>query len=146
MAWWQAITKLTLFIDTIWSMSEKTKYEVTVTAESFCIPEESSPEQSRYFFAYRIRIQNTGEVRAQLLSRHWLITDANEKVEQVRGEGVVGEFPNLHPGEYFEYTSAASIDTPVGLMEGSYKMRAADGIEFDAQIPQFTLSVPRVLH
>jgi ApaG protein len=146
MAWWQAITKLTLFIDTIWAMSEKTKYEVTVSAESFFIPEQSSPEQSRYFFAYRIRIQNTGEVRAQLLSRHWLITDANEKVEQVRGEGVVGEFPNLHPGEYFEYTSAASIDTPVGLMEGSYKMRAADGIEFDAQIPQFTLSVPRVLH
>lgn len=146
MAWWQAITKLTLFIDTIWFMSEKTKYEVTVSAESFFIPEQSSPEQSRYFFAYRIRIQNTGDVRAQLLSRHWLITDANEKVEQVRGEGVVGEFPNLHPGEYFEYTSAASIDTPVGLMEGSYKMRAADGIEFDAQIPQFTLSVPRVLH
>ena len=146
MAWWQAITKLTLFIDTIWAMSEKTKYEVTVSAESFFIPEQSSPEQSRYFFAYRIRIQNTGEVRAQLLSRHWVITDANEKVEQVRGEGVVGEFPNLHPGEYFEYTSAASIDTPVGLMEGSYKMRAADGIEFDAQIPQFTLSVPRVLH
>ena len=127
-------------------MSEKTKYEVTVSAESFFIPEQSNPEQSRYFFAYRIRIQNTGKVRAQLLSRHWLITDANEKVEQVRGEGVVGEFPNLHPGEYFEYTSAASIDTPVGLMEGSYKMRAADGIEFDAQIPQFTLSVPRVLH
>jgi ApaG protein len=127
-------------------MSEKTKYEVTVSAESFFIPEQSSPEQSRYFFAYRIRIQNTGDVRAQLLSRHWLITDANEKVEQVRGEGVVGEFPNLHPGEYFEYTSAAAIDTPVGLMEGSYKMRAADGIEFDAQIPQFTLSVPRVLH
>lgn len=146
MAWWQAITKLTLFIDTIWFMSEKTKYEVTVSAESFFIPEQSNPEQSRYFFAYRIRIQNTGDVRAQLLSRHWLITDANEKVEQVRGEGVVGEFPNLHPGEYFEYTSAASIDTPVGLMEGSYKMRAADGIEFDAQIPQFTLSVPRVLH
>jgi ApaG protein len=127
-------------------MSEKTKYEVTVSAESFFIPEQSSPEQSRYFFAYRIRIQNTGEVRAQLLSRHWVITDANEKVEQVRGEGVVGEFPNLHPGEYFEYTSAASIDTPVGLMEGSYKMRAADGKEFDVQIPQFTLSVPRVLH
>ena len=127
-------------------MSENPKYEVTVSAESFFIPEQSSPEQSRYFFAYRIRIQNTGEVRAQLLSRHWLITDANEKVEQVRGEGVVGEFPNLHPGECFEYTSAASIDTPVGLMEGSYKMRAADGIEFDAQIPQFTLSVPRVLH
>ena len=127
-------------------MSEKTKYQVTVSAESYFIPEQSSPEQSRYFFAYRISIQNTGEVRAQLLSRHWLITDANEKVEQVRGEGVVGEFPNLHPGEYFEYTSAASIDTPVGLMEGSYKMRAADGIEFDAQIPQFTLSVPRVLH
>ena len=128
------------------TMSEKTKYEVTVSAESFFIPEQSSPEQSRYLFAYRIRIQNTGEVRAQLLSRHWIITDANEKVEQVRGEGVVGEFPNLHPGEYFEYTSAASIDTPVGLMEGSYKMRAADGVEFDAQIPQFTLSVPRVLH
>ena len=109
-------------------MSEKTKYKVTVSSESFFIPEQSSPEQSRYFFAYRIRIQNTGEVRAQLLSRHWRITDANEKVEQVRGEGVVGEFPNLHPGEYFEYTSAASIDTPVGLMEGSYKMRAADGI------------------
>ena len=115
-------------------MSEKPKYEVTVTTESFFIPEQSNTEQSRYFFAYRIRIQNTGTIRAQLLSRHWVITDANEKVEQVRGEGVVGEFPNLNPGEYFEYTSAASIETPVGLMEGSYKMRASDGIEFDAKI------------
>jgi|TARA_B110000305_G_scaffold229678_1_gene280894 ApaG protein len=127
-------------------MSEKTKYEITVTTESFFIPEQSDTEQSRYFFAYRIRIQNTGTVRAQLLSRHWVITDAHEKVEEVRGEGVVGEFPNLGPGEYFEYTSAASIDTPVGLMEGSYKMRASDGVEFDAKISQFTLSVPRVLH
>ena len=127
-------------------MSEKPKYEVTVTTESFFIPEQSNTEQSRYFFAYRIRIQNTGTIRAQLLSRHWVITDANEKVEQVRGEGVVGEFPNLNQGEYFEYTSAASIETPVGLMEGSYKMRASDGIEFDAKISQFTLSVPRVLH
>ena len=127
-------------------MSEKPKYEVTVTTESFFIPEQSNTEQSRYFFAYRIRIQNTGTIRAQLLSRHWVITDANEKVEQVRGEGVVGEFPNLNPVEYFEYTSAASIETPVGLMEGSYKMRASDGVEFDAEISQFTLSVPRVLH
>ena len=79
-------------------MSEKPKYEVTVSTESFFIPEQSNTEQSRYFFAYRIRIQNTGTIRAQLLSRHWVITDANEKVEQVRGEGVVGEFPNLNPG------------------------------------------------
>ncbi|MBT4385979.1 MAG: Co2+/Mg2+ efflux protein ApaG [Betaproteobacteria bacterium] len=127
-------------------MNNEQKYKVTVSAESFFIPEQSNPDQSRYLFAYRIRIQNTGNIRAQLLSRHWIITDANDKVDQVRGEGVVGEFPNLHPGESFEYTSAASIDTPVGLMEGSYKMRASDGIEFDAQVPQFTLSVPRVLH
>ena len=127
-------------------MNNEQKYKVTVSAESFFIPEQSNPDQSRYLFAYRIRIQNTVNIRAQLLSRHWIITDANDKVDQVRGEGVVGEFPNLHTGESFEYTSAASIDTPVGLMEGSYKMRASDGIEFDAQVPQFTLSVPRVLH
>ena len=127
-------------------MNNEQKYKVTVSAESFFIPEQSNPDQSRYLFAYRIQIQNTGNIRAQLLSRHWIITDANDKVDQVRGEGVVGEFPNLHPGESFEYTSAASIGTPVGLMEGSYKMRASDGIEFDAQVPQFTLSVPRVLH
>ena len=121
-------------------------YQITVTARSVYIPDQSDPSASRYFFAYRITIENTGDIAAQLLTRHWVITDSNEKIERVNGEGVVGEFPSLAPGESFEYTSAAAIETPVGTMEGHYKMRAEDGQEFEAAIPQFSLSVPRTLH
>jgi ApaG protein len=97
-------------------------------------------------FAYTITVTNTGTVAAQLVSRHWFITDADHQVQEVRGAGVVGRQPVLKPGESFEYTSGASIATAVGTMHGSYRMVAEDGTEFDAAIPLFTLSIPRTLH
>ena len=108
--------------------------------------EQSQPAQGRYAFAYTITIRNDGAVPAKLLTRHWVITHGNGKVEEVRGPGVVGEHPHLAPGEAFEYTSGAVLDTPVGTMQGSYQMLADDGTAFDAPIPRFTLSVPRTLH
>ena len=122
------------------------KYNVKVAAQSFYIEEQSVPEQGRYVFAYTITIRNDGAVPARLLSRHWIITDSNGKVEEVRGEGVVGEQPYLRPGEGFQYTSGAVIETPVGSMQGSYRMVADDGVAFEARIPVFTLSAPRILH
>jgi len=127
-------------------MPTNSTYQITVTVKSIYIPEQSDPSASRYFFAYHIRIENTGTIGAQLLARHWVITDSNEKIERVNGEGVVGEFPTLAPGESFEYTSAAAIETSVGTMEGHYTMKAEDGQEFEAVIPQFSLSIPRTLH
>ncbi|HXH03743.1 MAG TPA: Co2+/Mg2+ efflux protein ApaG [Candidatus Competibacteraceae bacterium] len=121
-------------------------YNIKVSARSFYIEEQSNPDLNRYVFAYTITIQNQGTVAAKLLSRHWIITDANGKVEEVRGEGVVGEQPYLRPGEGFQYTSGAILETPVGAMRGSYQMLADDGVRFEAQIPAFGLSVPRVLH
>jgi ApaG protein len=108
------------------------------------LPEQSDAQQ--YVFAYTITLHNTGTIAAQLISRHWIITDGNHEVQEVRGLGVIGEQPNLAPGERFEYTSGASIPTPVGTMRGSYQMVAADGTRVDAPIPEFTLSIPRVLH
>ena len=122
------------------------KYNVRVAAQSFYIEEQSVPEQGRYVFAYTITIRNEGAMPARLLSRHWIITDSNGKVEEVRGEGVVGEQPYLRPGEGFQYTSGAVIATPVGSMQGSYRMVADDGVAFEAPIPVFTLSTPRMLH
>ena len=110
------------------------------------MPDQSDPERGRYLFAYTIRITNTGTVGARLVSRHWIITDANGEVQEVKGDGVVGEQPWLKPKESFEYTSGAAIATPVGTMRGSYQMVAEDGVQFDAPIPEFTLSMPRVLH
>ena len=107
---------------------------------------ESSPEDNRYVFAYTITIRNAGEVPARLQSRHWVITDANGKVLEVRGDGVVGVQPRLEPGESFRYTSAAAIETPVGVMLGDYRMLTDDGEAFDADIAPFTLAAPRVLH
>lgn len=127
-------------------MAEKLPYNVKVTAKCFYLAEQSLPEQSRYVFAYTITIRNEGMLPAKLLTRHWIITDSNGKVEEVRGEGVVGEQPYLRPGEGFQYTSGAVIETPVGSMQGSYQMQADDGVDFNADIPTFTLSVPRVLH
>lgn len=127
-------------------MAEKTKYEIQVATQVEFIPEQSSEEQDRFVFAYTITITNTGTVPAQLISRHWIITDANNQVQEVRGLGVVGEQPLLKPGESFEYTSGSAIATPVGTMKGSYQMVAEDGTKFDAPIPEFTLSIPRVLH
>ena len=102
--------------------------------------------QNQYVFAYTITVTNTGAVAAQLISRHWIITDADHKVQEVRGLGVVGQQPLLKPGESFEYTSGTHLPTPVGTMRGTYQMVAEDGRTFDAPIPPFTLSVPRILH
>lgn len=122
------------------------KNNIIVEASPFFIAEQSAPEQDRYVFAYTITITNEGSVPAKLLQRHWLITDANGKVQEVRGEGVIGEQPYLKPKERFRYTSGAILETPVGIMQGYYTLRSDEGDDFDAPIPQFTLSIPRVLH
>ena len=121
-------------------------YSIEVEIETQYIKEQSLPDQDHYVFAYTITIHNNGDVPAQLLRRHWVITDANNKVQEVKGEGVVGEQPHLKPGERYRYTSGTMLETPVGTMRGSYQMIADDGVEFDADIPQFTLSMPRTLH
>ncbi|MEP6633923.1 MAG: Co2+/Mg2+ efflux protein ApaG [Luteimonas sp.] len=121
-------------------------YTLEIQIATRFLDDESEPEDDRYVFAYTIRIRNLGRLPAQLLSRHWLITDGNGKVEEVRGEGVVGEQPRIEPGEQFVYTSGAVLETAVGTMEGSYDMVGDDGTRFDAPIPPFTLSVPRTLH
>jgi ApaG protein len=126
-------------------MADK-KYDVKVSARTAFIPEQSDVNSERYVFAYTITVVNIGSVPAQLISRHWIITDSNNQVQEVRGKGVVGEQPVLKPNESFEYTSGTAIATPVGTMRGSYQMKAEDGVEFDAPIPEFTLSMPRVLH
>ena len=127
-------------------MAEVRKYHITVSARTTYIPEQSDDGANRYVFSYTITIANTGQVPAQLISRHWIITDAHDKVQEVRGLGVVGEQPFLKPGESFEYTSGTAIATPVGAMKGSYQMVAEDGTPFAADIPEFILAVPRVLH
>ena len=127
-------------------MAEITKYHVAVTAVATFVPEQSDEQENRYVFAYTITITNTGAVAAQLLRRHWIITDASNQIQEVSGLGVVGEQPYLRPGESFQYSSGSSINTPVGTMRGTYQMVAEDGIKFDAEIPEFVLSVPRVLH
>src|SRR3954470_7024384 len=128
------------------AMAQQKQYEVGVNAQTQYLADQSDEAAGRYVFAYTITIRNTGTVAAQLISRHWVITDAQGLVQEVRGMGVVGSQPLLQPGERFEYTSGASIATPVGTMRGSYQMVAADGTRFEAAIPEFTLSVPRVLH
>jgi ApaG protein len=122
------------------------KYQFSVSAVPHYLAEQSAPEANRYVFAYTVTIRNTGEVAAQLLSRHWIITDGEGRVQEVRGPGVVGEQPVLQPGEAFQYTSGCPLATPVGSMRGSYQCVAADGTEFEAPIPEFVLSVPRALH
>ena len=127
-------------------MADKNPYEIIVQVQTRFLVEQSAPESDRYVFSYTIRIANAGTVAARLVSRHWIITDANGKIEEVRGDGVVGEQPWLRPGQDFHYTSGAVLETPVGTMRGSYHMLADDGTAFDAAIPQFTLSVPRTVH
>lgn len=122
------------------------KYDIKVSARTTFIPDQSDADNGRYVFAYTITITNMGALPAQLVSRHWIITDADNQVQEVQGAGVVGEQPYLQPQESFEYTSGTAIATPVGTMRGSYQMVAEDGVKFDAPIPQFTLSMPRVLH
>jgi ApaG protein len=127
-------------------MAGEKEYALAVSAATQYLAEQSDEAAGRYVFAYTITLRNTGSVAAQLISRHWVITDAEGLVQEVRGLGVVGAQPLLQPGESYEYTSGASIATAVGTMKGSYQMVAADGTRFEAEIPEFTLSVPRVLH
>ena len=127
-------------------MSDHDKHSIEVSVRTVYVSAQSSPENNRYVFAYTITITNSGTVPSKLLTRHWIITDANEKIQEVRGEGVVGEQPYLVPGMSFEYTSGTILETSVGVMRGTYQMVADDGTRFDAEIPAFTLSVPRTLH
>ncbi|HEY5972086.1 MAG TPA: Co2+/Mg2+ efflux protein ApaG [Pseudoxanthomonas sp.] len=121
-------------------------YVIEINIATRFLDDQSAPEDGRFVFAYTIHIHNRGRVPARLLGRHWLITDANGKTQEVRGEGVVGEQPWLRPGDDFEYTSGAVLETAIGTMQGSYDMLADDGTRFDAPIAPFTLSVPRILH
>ena len=127
-------------------MAEGKKYQITINVNTAYLAEQSDPSADRYVFAYTISIANTGTVSAQLISRHWIITDAENVTQEVKGLGVIGEQPLLRPGESFEYTSGTAMATPVGTMHGTYQMVAEDGNKFEAEIPQFTLSMPRVLH
>ncbi|HEX5392573.1 MAG TPA: Co2+/Mg2+ efflux protein ApaG [Rhodocyclaceae bacterium] len=127
-------------------MAEATNYQIQVQVRSEYLPDQSNPEANRYTFAYHITITNTGSVTTQLISRHWIITDAEGQVQEVRGLGVVGEQPLLRPGETYEYSSGSTFATPVGTMRGTYQMTAEDGTRFDAEIPEFILAMPRVLH
>jgi ApaG protein len=122
------------------------KYQFTVEVVPEYLPDQSAPDEDQYVFAYTITITNNGSVPAQLISRHWIITDADGKAQEVRGLGVVGHQPLLKPGEHFEYTSGSALATPVGTMKGSYQMVAEDGTQFEAPIPEFVLSMPRTLH
>ena len=125
---------------------DSSDYAIDVDVATRFLDDQSAPEDGRYVFAYTIRIHNRGRVPAQLRRRHWVITDANGKVQEVHGEGVVGEQPWLRPGEDFRYTSGAILETALGTMQGRYDMLADDGTRFDAPIAAFTLSVPRTLH
>ncbi|MEN6585725.1 MAG: Co2+/Mg2+ efflux protein ApaG [Sulfuricella sp.] len=127
-------------------MADSKKYEIQVDTEAIYLPDQSDESSGRYVFAYTISISNTGTEAAQLVSRHWVITDATNQVQEVRGLGVVGEQPLLRPGERFEYTSGTSLATPVGTMRGSYQMVAEDGTHFEAPVAEFSLAIPRVLH
>ena len=121
------------------------EHKIRVDVETSYLDEQSDPREGRYVFAYTITIRNEGQVPARLLTRHWVITDANGKVEEVRGDGVVGEQPYLKPGQGFRYSSGAVIETPVGSMQGSYQMLADDGAQFDASIEPFRLAMPGIL-
>jgi len=127
-------------------MESAKKYEARVSTQTQYIADQSDEAKDRFVFSYTVTIRNSGTMPAQLISRHWIITDSSNKVQEVRGLGVVGAQPLLKPGEHFEYTSGTALATPVGTMSGSYQMVAEDGTQFDAPIPEFTLSVPRVLH
>lgn len=127
-------------------MTENKKYNIDVTVHTMYLPEQSDIEAGRYVFTYTIKISNVGEIASQLISRHWIIANGEGDAQEVRGLGVVGEQPLLKPGDSFEYTSGTAISSAVGSMRGSYQMVAEDGHHFDVTIPEFILSVPRVLH
>ena len=120
--------------------------DIKVDVDTQYIEGQSDPEDDRYVFSYTVTISNNGKVPAKLMTRHWIINDANGNVQEVHGEGVVGEKPYLRPGQSYEYTSGTVLETPVGSMQGSYQMVTDDGLAFDAEIPAFTLSLPNALH
>ncbi len=128
------------------TLMDTSDYDIQVSVETTYVDGQSSPQDARYVFAYTITITNEGRKPAKLLTRHWIITDANGKVQEVRGEGVVGEQPHLAPGQGFRYTSGAVLETPVGSMQGSYQMQGEDGHHFEAPIAAFSLAIPGMLH
>ncbi|MFQ5786282.1 MAG: Co2+/Mg2+ efflux protein ApaG [Alphaproteobacteria bacterium] len=123
-------------------MYKKTTHEIEVTVEPLYLEDQSSPEDDHFVWAYHVRIENRGHATVQLRNRHWRITDANGRLHEVKGVGVVGEQPVLHPGESFEYTSGTPLSTPSGIMVGSYQMKSVDGSVFDVGIPAFSLDSP----
>lgn len=127
-------------------MAADKKHDIRIESQSRYLPEQSNPGQGVYAFAYTVTITNAGAVPTQLISRHWVIEDANGRVKEVKGLGVVGHQPLLRPGQSFEYTSGSQIDTPIGKMHGSYFFVAEDGTRFDQPIAEFELSMPRTLH
>lgn len=126
--------------------SEALTRDVRVAVQAHYVPERSRPEDDLWFFAYHVIIENVGEHPVQLISRHWIITDGETRVQEVRGPGVVGEQPVLGPGEKFEYTSACPLPTSFGTMHGSYQMLTLEGEPFDATIAPFSLSLPHAVH
>ncbi|HXW11096.1 MAG TPA: Co2+/Mg2+ efflux protein ApaG [Steroidobacteraceae bacterium] len=127
-------------------MTETASHRIRVDVATSYVEDQSNPGEARYVFSYTITIRNEGDKPARLMGRHWLITDANGKVQEVVGEGVVGEQPHLQPGQGFRYSSGAILETPVGSMQGRYRMLADDGEQFDAPIAPFRLAMPGVLH
>ena len=127
-------------------MPDTDKYQIDVQPMPQYIPDQSDPDNGRYVFSYTVTIKNIGKIGAQLVSRHWIITDGNNEIQEVRGLGVIGKQPLLQPGESFEYTSGSVLTTPIGTMKGSYQMVAEDGTHFSAEIPEFVLASPRALH
>ena len=127
-------------------MPNPENFRIQVRVVSHYLPDQSSPEDERFVFAYTITITNVGQLPAQLISRHWIITDAGSEVQEVRGLGVVGQQPLLEPGESFEYMSGCVLATPIGTMKGTYQMVGEEGTRFDAEIPEFVLAIPQVLH
>jgi len=127
-------------------MDTPTTPKINVSVDTSYLESQSDSEDDRYVFAYTVTIQNHGTIPAKLMTRHWIITDANGKTQEVKGQGVVGEQPHLKPGEGFQYTSGTMLETPVGTMHGSYQMVTDEGVEFEANIDLFTLSAPRILH
>jgi ApaG protein len=128
------------------NQTEKHKYNIQVNVSTRYMEAESDPAANRYIFAYTINIKNLGEIAAKLLTRHWIINDANNRIQEVRGKGVIGEQPYLRKGESFEYTSGTMLETPVGSMQGTFQMVADDEHHFDAIIEPFTLAIPGMLH
>ena len=127
-------------------MNEIKQYDIRVSVKTEYLPSESDEDNNRFVFAYTITVENHGSESAKLLSRHWIITDANEAKQEVRGAGVIGEQPFIAPGQSYKYSSGVMLDTPIGTMEGCYKMRDDDGCEFDATIEPFLLSTPHAVN